>query len=135
MQRLLEPGSVHSGYAHQPLRGPAAMTAVEIPEAPECAPWCEGHPNAEHGRWDDVHPFRGGVEVGMWCRHTTAVRSMDPPTAQPEVVVDRFASWSTEPDGRGGVERPRVVLQPYEFTPDQAEQLAAILLEAARLAR
>lgn len=105
------------------------MTA--IPAAPPCPSWCEGHPHAEHGRWDAISPHATGVEVINWCRRGVVVAGVQIDTA-------RSADWIENEDQPGAVKvDPAVVALDgeRELTPDQAEEVAAALITAARLAR
>lgn len=108
------------------------MTAhALVPDAPPCPSWCEGHPNAEHGRSDAISPHATGVEVVNWCR-----RGVDVAGVQIETV--RSADWIENEDQPGAVNvDPAIVVLGDEgtLTADQAEEVAAALITAARLAR
>jgi hypothetical protein len=103
-----------------------------IPEAPPCTSWCEGHPNADHGRWDDVHRYStGGVDADTYCRRRIPVG------AGIEIAVERFTDWNS---GEGTIEIADVAIRLDDalkeaVSPEVALQLATALTEAAAVAR
>ena len=118
---------------------------ITLPKAPPCTPWCAGHrPRADdypRDGWDDALP----VAVVKWCRRDLADLPQVPQETDGPVSVwvERFADlrWHDE-EGRP-IDSIEVCTEPahvrigdwLEFTPEQAEALAAQMLEAAGLAR
>lgn len=111
------------------------MSAYPTADAPPCPPWCTEPHEPIVGGWeaDSVNAGYLYKRCRVWLPIVDGLGELQ------HVSVDRFASVSLErncaPSEVREVQRPTVYLCDSEMTAEQAEALAAQLLEAVRLAR